>query len=53
MPELPRRQVGVHPPPPPPPPPPPTHHHTHKKEKNVQAKILSKSTFPSEVGKVL
>ena len=46
MPELPRHRVGVHPTPPPLPPPP---HPTKKKEKSVQAKILSKSTFPPEV----
>ena len=45
MPELPRRWVGVHPPPLPPPPPPTPQ----KKEKSVQEKILSKSTFPPEV----
>ena len=46
MPELPRHRVGVHPPPPPLPPYPTPQK---KKEKSVQAKILSKSTFPPEV----
>ena len=46
MPELPRHRVGVHPPPPPLPPHPTPQK---KKEKSVQAKILSKSTFPPEV----
>ena len=46
MPELPRHRVGVHPPPPPLPTNPTPQK---KKEKSVQAKILSKSTFPPEV----